>query len=520
MEEPKIRYALGIQDFEKLRENGSLYVDKTGLMYQLVKDKDYVFLSRPRRFGKSLFMSTLEYYFKGRRDLFAGLKIEGLERDWINYPVFRFDFSSDSYSEPEVVRNKIIRHLAKWEREYGVVAAVNLGDRLYNVLEAAFHRTGRRCVVLVDEYDKPMLDGLGDDALHNAIKEELRGFYSVFKEADRYIKFVMITGVSKFSKVTIVSGLNNITDISMLPRYNDICGFSESEFKREFIVPVSQYAAEHSLSEDETWELFRKNYDGYHFALPGEGIYNPYSVMNAFDEGKIKAYWYESGTPGYLPALIERSDFNLKNLDFIRCEESDLSDISDPHRDLVPMLYQAGYLTLSAKDQDSSDYTLCFPNEEVRAAFWKSLSKFFFTKKGNYDFDLRSFIDDVNSGRVDDFMLRLKSLLADTPISAKTDKEVYFQNMIRTIAKMLGLKVQTEVHSSQGRCDMHLETSGYVYIFEFKINSTPEKALEQIKEKGYAEPYGSDRRRILLIGANFSTKKLLLTGWITEEVFS
>ena len=518
MEEPKIRYALGIQDFEKLRESGRLYVDKTGIMHTLVSEKDYVFLSRPRRFGKSLFMSTLEYYFKGRRDLFEGLRIEGLERDWIEYPVFRFDFSSDSYSDIEVVRNKIIRHLSKWEREYGVVPAVNPGDRLYNVLEAACVQTGRRCVVLVDEYDKPMLDGLADDRLHAAIKEELRGFYSVFKEADRYIRFVMITGVSKFSKVSIFSGLNNLTDISMLPRYNDICGFSESEFRREFAVPINCFSVRHEISELEAWELFRRNYDGYHFALPGDGIYNPYSVMSALDEGEIKAYWYGSGTPGYLPGLIERSSFNLKNLDFIRCDEVALSDISDPERDLVPMLYQAGYLTLADRITDSSEYILRFPNEEVREAFWKSLSRFFFTKKGNYDFDQRLFVDDVNRGRVDDFMTRLKSLLADTPVSPKTDKEVHFQNMIRTVAKMLGLKVQTEVHSSQGRCDMRLETAGYVYIFEFKINSTPEKALAQIKEKGYAEPYGVDDRCVILIGADFSTKTLSLTGWV-KEVF-
>ena len=513
-----IGYPLGIQTFSEIIRKGLFYVDKTALIYNLVHKRKYVFLSRPRRFGKSLLMSTIESYMLGEKDLFKGLAIDELEHDWTAYPVFHLDFSGDDSIELKVLKNKIINYLRKWERKYQVDPVENLGDRFYNILEAAYEQTGRGCVVLIDEYDKPMLDSLHDNELHASVKSQLRGFYSNIKRADRYIRFVMITGVSKFSKVSIFSGLNNLKDISMIPVYNDICGFSESEFRMNFDESIRNFAESYGKDPDYIWRKFREHYDGYHFALPGEGIYNPYSVLNAFDEGKFKDYWYQSGTPGYLPSLIQRSDFSLKQLDKIVCTEQALSDISDPEKDLVPLLYQTGYLTLKDYDEGKEAYTLDFPNEEVFKGFWTSLAEFFFKTNGSNIFDRDVFVRDLEKGNPDAFMTRLRSLLADTPLHPRTDKEVYFQNVLLTVGKMLGMQVSTEVHSASGRCDMIITTRQFLYIFEFKIDSTPKDALKQILDKGYHLPYEADPRIKFLIGANFSTKERILSGWDIETL--
>ncbi len=521
----RTRYPVGIQTFEKIIDKGYLYVDKTSLIYDLVNGAEYVFLSRPRRFGKSLLMSTLEAYFKGRKEFFQGLAIEKLEEEWLEYPVFRFDLSGQNFNNVQRVKLRILNCLNYVEQAYGLKSTNHdISERFSELIRQAYEKYGRRVVVLIDEYDKPLLDCLHDDELHEKIKAELRGFYSVLKQSDEYIRFAMLTGVTKFGKVSVFSGLNNLKDISMWPEYNALCGISETEFHSYFAESIRAFAEKRNLTQEWTWDEFKVLYDGYRFASEGENIYNPFSVLNAFDAKRFGAYWYESGSPSYLIKLIERYQFRLSNLEGERRTSKQLSDISDVSRDIVPLLYQSGYLTIKGYDDPSGrslggEYILGFPNREVTESFWESLSNHFFRGYGEPStFNSRSFLEDVRHGRVEAFMERLRSLFADTNSEPEADKEIHFQNMMAIACKMLGLDVHTEIHSSRGRCDMQIATSGYVYIFEFKVDGSAEEALRQIGEKGYAERYGSDPRTVYLIGANFSTETRTLTDWRIETL--
>lgn len=516
----RTRYPIGIQTFSKVILGDYLYVDKTELVYDLTDSYEYVFLSRPRRFGKSLLMSTLEAYFKGEKELFKGLAIEKLETNWLSYPVFRFDFSPANYVDVSRLMDRIEGNLDGIAYDYSLSGGTkSVTERFAGLIKQAYEKYGRKVVILIDEYDKPLLDCLHDSDMHEKMKSELRSFYSVIKASDRYIKFAMLTGITRFGKISVFSGLNNLKDISMMPRYNAICGISESEFHRDFKAPIASFAEENSITEDMAWAQFKTMYDGYHFASRGEGIYNPFSVINAFDENELKNFWYASGSPSYLIRLIERNNYRLDNIERQARKEDQLSNISDTDQDFVPLLYQSGYLTLKKYYNDTQEYLLGFPNKEVDTSFWNSLANHFFLgKDGSPAFNLRKCLRDVNEGRPEEFMQSMKSLFADTNSEVEKDKEIHFQNMMAIAAKMIGLTVRTEIHSARGRCDMQILTSGFVYIFEFKINGTPEEAMNQIHEKGYAAPFEADSRTVFIIGTNFSTETRTLDGWIIEKL--
>lgn len=517
---PEIKYPIGIQTFSEIIEEGYLYVDKTRLVYKLANSYKYAFLSRPRRFGKSLLLSTLQSYFEGNKALFRGLELERFETDWRRYPVLRFDFSAASYSRPEVLANKIDAYLTRFQQDYGVAGGGELGDRFYNLINGVYEKSGQRVVVLIDEYDKPILDSLHDDTLQEALKAELRGFYSVLKECDEMIRFAMLTGVTKFGKVSIFSGLNNLKDISLNPDYNAICGITEDEFKKYFIRPIDIFAEVNSISVSEAWKRFKTYYDGYHFSYPAADIYNPFSTINAFDDNRIKGYWFSSGSPTYLIKLIERHQFVLQNLDNAVRGEEELSDITDTSHDIVPLLYQAGYLTIKTYDEVLNAYTLRFPNKEVYDGFWNSLANYFFRKQDSLNaFSLQAFIKDLMCGAVEEFMRRMQSLFSSLDSASEKNKEVHFQNMITIFVNMLGFKAVTEVHSAQGRSDIVIETPRYIYILELKLGGTPREALAQIHAKGYASPYAIDPRKKILIGANFSRETRTLTGWEIDESY-
>ena len=347
----RIKYPIGIQTFRKIIESKYLYVDKTELVYDLANTNEYVFLSRPRRFGKSLLMSTLESYFKGERELFDGLKISYLEKEWIIHPVFRFDLSPTNYNHPQRLVDRIDNSLSAFERSYLLPTdGKNIAERFSNLISTAYYKTGQKVVILIDEYDKPLLDCLDDSQLHSKLKEELRGFYSVIKANDQYIRFAMLTGITKFGKLSVFSGLNNMRDISLLPKYNAICGIAESEFHRDFVDSIKEFAAENEISDEEAWKRFKTMYDGYHFASRGEFIYNPFSVLNAFNDGELNDYWFESGSPSYLIRLIEKNSYKLDSIDGERRTKIALSDISDTSNDFIPLLFQSGYLTIKCYD--------------------------------------------------------------------------------------------------------------------------------------------------------------------------
>lgn len=516
----KIKYPIGIQTFSDIITEGLFYVDKTKEVYDLVDKYRYVFLSRPRRFGKSLLMSTLEAYFKGKKELFRGLALEKLEKDWIDHPVFRFDFSPANYVDTSRLMDRIEGCLKSIVDDYSLtLESKNNSERFASLIKQAYIKYGQKVVILIDEYDKPLLDCLHDSELHEKMKAELRSFYSVIKVSDQYIKFAMLTGITKFGKISVFSGLNNLKDISMIPKFNAICGISEAEFHRDFKEPISSFAEEHSISEDEAWAKFKLMYDGYHFASRGEGIYNPFSVINAFDENELKNFWYVSGSPSYLIRLIERNNYKLDKIEGQTRKEDQLNNISDTSKDFIPLLYQSGYLTLKEYYSDTQEYLLGFPNKEVDTSFWNSLADYFFLgMDGCPAFNLRKCLRDINEGHPEEFMQSMKSLFADTNSEYEKDKEIHFQNMMAIAAKMMGLTVRTEIHSARGRCDMQILTNGFVYVFEFKIDSTPEEALSQIYEKGYAVPFESDPRTVFLIGANFSTSTCIINDWVIKKL--
>ncbi len=520
-----IKYPVGIQTFSEIISEGYLYVDKTGIIYDLLKSSKYVFLSRPRRFGKSLLMSTIGAYFKGRKDLFEGLKIADLESEWKTYPVFRFDMSGGNLETPDDLKLHVESYLKYIEKENGIHSDSNFAIKFRELIIDAYQKTGQQVVILIDEYDKPILDLLHDDDKLEPMKAALRGFYSVIKSCDEYIKFAMLTGISKFGKVSIFSGINNLRDISMLPKYNGICGITESEFQEFFKDSIAQFANENDMSEEDAWKVFKRMYDGYHFSDSKEYIYNPYSVLNAFNDGQTGSYWFKSGSSNYLVKLLEKNPYKLDNLEGAVRTEIELGDIAGIEFDIVPLLYQSGYLTIKKTlpsigyGNAPKEFVLGFPNSEVNAAFWESLAKRFFRGfDGNSAFNLRKFINDVNQGHPEDFMLSLKSLFADTNSEQEKNKEIHFQNMIAIVCKMLGLAVRTEVHSAAGRCDMQIHTSNFVYIFEFKIDGTAEEAMAQILEKGYHTPFESDQRTIFLIGANFLTSTRTFDSWIIDKL--
>lgn len=424
--EMKIKYPIGIQTFAEIIEDKYLYVDKTKLIYDLVNDKKYVFLSRPRRFGKSLLMSTLDAYFKSRKNLFKGLAISEYETEWNSYPVFRFDLSSTNYDNINRVFARINNCLKDIEYEYGLTSTEDIiSERFSDLIKQAYRKTGKKVVILIDEYDKPILDNLHNSEQCDQLRAELRGFYATIKACDEYVKFAMLTGITKFGKVSIFSGLNNLKDISLNPSYNSICGISETEFSNDFRESVKNFSIATGMAEEEIWKQFKELYDGYHFARTGENIYNPYSALNAFDDNRMGSYWYESGSSDYLVRLVETYSYNLDRLEGERRTEAELGNITDLRYDIVPLLYQAGYLTIKDYDMLSDQYTLGFPNREVYKAFWNSMARHFFRAIGGGNaFDLNKCLKDINEGRPEDFMTRLQALFADTSSETESNKEI------------------------------------------------------------------------------------------------
>ncbi len=522
----RIKYPVGIHTFSEIINENYLYVDKTALVYELIDRYKYVFLSRPRRFGKSLLMSTLASYFKGKKELFKDLAIAKLEQDWESYPVFRFDLSGENFNHPSRLVSRISLCLDQISKEYSLVGTGNsISDRFTGMIKESVLKYGKKVVILIDEYDKPMLDCIHLPEVHNAIRDELRGFFSVIKASDENVKFSMLTGVTRFSMVSIFSGPNNFSDISMLPRFNAICGITESEFRKNFQNSIRDLSSELGYNEEETWQKFKEMYDGYHFAERGEYVYNPYSVLRAFNDERINSYWFGSASPSFLIRLIAGHNYPLDRLEGEKRTETALCDLDNVNSDLVVLLFQTGYLTIKGYDGHSRTYTLGFPNFEVYEGFWEALSLHFFKGyNGRSVFDLNKLLHDLNVGNVDGFMTSIQSLLADIPYMSERHadtprrSEGHFRDMMAIAVKLLGFHVGCEIHSSAGRCDMQIMTQKYVYIFEFKINRSPEEALRQIYDKGYLTPFIADSRIKYLIGAEFSTDTNTLKSWRFEKI--
>ena len=513
-------YPIGKQNFEKLRNEGCVYVDKTDLMYKLVKEGSAYFLSRPRRFGKSLLLSTLEAYFTGKKELFKGLAVEQLEKDWFVHPVLHLDLNAERYINTEELDNILQTYMRQWEEEYGSKESGNtsLSQRFRAVIRAAREKTGRGVVVLIDEYDKPILQAIGNVHLQNEFRDTLKAFYGVLKSADADLKFALLTGVTKFGKVSVFSDLNNLNDISMDTAYHNICGITEDELHSVFDSEVEQLAQSNGQTKEEAYATLKRNYDGYHFdRRKACGIYNPFSVLNTLSKRTYGSYWFNTGTPTYLVELIKKADFNIEELSDYVASEDQLNSIHVDDIDPIPVLYQSGYLTVAGYDNRFDLFTLNYPNEEVKAGFINFLLPFYSKiKEKQAQAIISKFVTSIETGKADDFMRQLQSLMAGIPYEIIKDTENHYQNVMYIITKLMGLYVQAEYRTSYGRIDLLIGTSEYVYIIELKFEGTAEEALAQINEKQYSLPFDVENRKIVKIGANVSKETRNIEKWIVE----
>lgn len=510
-----LKYPIGIQNFEKIRNDGYVYVDKTELIYQLVTQGSYYFLSRPRRFGKSLLISTLEAYFKGRRELFHGLTVERLEQEWTEYPVLHLDLNIQKYDSPESLVQILDVNVSGWENLYGRnEKEVTLSLRFAGVIQRACEQAGRRVVILVDEYDKPLLQALDKPDLQAEYRATLKAFYSVLKTQDRYIRFALLTGVTKFGKVSVFSDLNNLFDLSMDERYQALCGITEEEIHRYFEEPMHQLADRNSLTYEAAYARLKDRYDGYHFVENGIGIYNPFSLLSTLATLKFGSYWFETGTPTYLVELLKRDSYALPDLTEEQVSADFLNSIDSVSENPIPIIYQSGYLTIRGYNAEFGLYHLGFPNKEVEEGFLRYLLPFYtHVSPSESTFSIAKFVQDVRQGRPEQFMQRMATMFSDTDYKIVGDAELYFQNAFYLVMKMMGFYVKVERPTSESRMDMVIETPDYVYIVEFKLDGTPQEALRQIEDKGYAKPFAMDSRRLYCIGVNFSLQKRCIDGW-------
>ena len=512
-----MKYPIGIQNFEKLRQDGYLYIDKTGLVYSLVQTSNCYFLSRPRRFGKSLLLSILEAYFLGKKELFKGLAIEKLEQEWTVYPVLHLDLNIEKYDSIDNLTDILNVNLKLWEQTYGSDdAETSVSLRFAGIIRRAYKQTGRRVVVLVDEYDKPLLQSIGNKALQEEFRNTLKPFYGVLKSLDGCIRFALLTGVTKFGKVSVFSDLNNLDDISMNNQYATLCGITEKEIHTNIEEGIRSLASAQNLSYEETCVKLKEMYDGYHFTSDSEGVYNPFSLFNALKNKTFGNYWFETGTPTYLVELLKRNRYNLKDMTETVSSADVLNSIYGDDEP-IPVIYQSGYLTIKGYNPRFKTYRLGFPNKEVEEGFMNFLIPYYTPiKKEKTAFSIENFVEEIERGDIDSFFRRLQSFFADTPYELVRDRELHYQNVLFIVFKLIGLYVKAEYHTSQGRIDLALQTDKYIYVMEFKLEGSAEEALRQIEEKQYALPFASDKRQVFQIGINFSSQTRNIEKWLVR----
>ena len=531
-----MKYPIGIQTFSEIVENGYVYVDKTALVHKLATEGKIFFLSRPRRFGKSLLLSTLESYFLGRKELFKGLALERLETAWVEHPVLRLSFSTSNFVNAHVLEESLEVFLQDAEERYGVGSSVrDLNLRFKGLLRAIHEKTGHKVVVLVDEYDKPLLDVLDQEYLsyptdsgrrltyeeHN--RNVLKGFYGTFKDADEHLRFVLLTGVTKFSQISVFSGFNQPQDISSDTRYESLCGITKAELLSVFQEPIAAMAAKFAVSFDEMIQMLTRKYDGYHFGEAMVDIFNPFSLLNCLDSQQLRDFWFASGTPTYLVRLLQHSRENINELAGKYYEASQFVNYKADVERPLPMIYQSGYLTIKGYNPRRNTYLLDFPNEEVRQGFIEVLASGYFRERGMYTSNwLNSVSDDLEAGQVELFMKKMSALLASATYRFQQkgnpmECERYFQYTFYLILQMLGrYNTMVEKETSEGRIDCVIECPEHVYILEFKLNGSATEALQQIHDKGYAKPYAADPRQLHLLGVNFSSNSGNIEQYVAE----
>ena len=514
-----MKFPIGIQQFEKLREEDWVYVDKTEHIFNLVQGGTCYFLSRPRRFGKSMLLSTLEAYFQGKKHLFKGLAIEQMETEWAQHAVLHIDLNAKPFQKVEDLYDLLNDQLTIYEKMYDSVAVDKSPEgRLRQLIRAAKQKTGRNVVVLVDEYDKPILQAIGNEELQTDFRNALKAFYGVLKSADGDLRFAMLTGVTKFSKVSVFSDLNNLNDISMDDRYNEICGISQQELHDVFDEEIGKLAVANEQSKEEAYETLRQRYDGYHFCPNASGMYNPFSVLLALQKREYGSFWFSTGTPTYLVQLMKEADLNPYALSGYEASASELDSIQISVDNPIAVLYQSGYLTIKGYDSRFKVYTLDYPNDEVKEGFVNFLVPYYtYSKSVNHATIIGQFVKSLERGDTEHFMELLQSFMAGIPYELVRNLEVHFQNMIYIIIKLMGLYVQAEYHTSCGRIDLLIATEKYIYVIELKLDGSAEEALAQINERDYALPFTADGRKVIKIGANITSATRNIERWVVGE---
>ncbi len=515
MQRQMTKYPIGIQNFESLRIDDYKYVDKTAYVYEMASTGRYYFLSRPRRFGKSLLLSTIEAYFEGKRELFKGLAIEKLENEWKQYPILHIDLNAERYTDEQALTSMLHRHLTDWEHTYGHDNSEgSVSQRFAGVIRRAYEKTGLRVVILVDEYDKPMVTSLGNEQLQENLRDILKAFYGVLKSCDRYIRFAMLTGVTKFSKVSVFSDLNNLRDISMTESYTAVCGLTEQEIRDNMDGGVALLAQKCGISKEECYAKLRTNYDGYHFRQNTTGVYNPFSVINTMASQAFGDYWFETGTPTLLVTMLQTGGFSLDNMLAGEVSTQMLGSIETMRDNPLPLLFQSGYLTIKDYNEEFDSYTLGFPNKEVENGFIKFLLPLYSNAETTDSrFAIQTFIREIRDGQPEAFMKRLSAMMADTDYRIVGNSELYFQNFCFLFFRLLGLYVEVERATSDGRADITITTRQYIYIIEMKLDGSAGEALSQIERKRYAAPFAANTQTTYNIGVNFSTKSRTITEW-------
>jgi hypothetical protein len=522
------KFPIGVQDFAVIREEGFYYVDKTDLIYQMTHTSKYYFLSRPRRFGKSLLVSTLQYYFEGRKDLFTGLAMEKLETEWKKYPVFKLSFAGNKFITEEDLSDTLNLKLGEWERLYGLVPSEKSawGVRFELLIKAAYDTTGMPPVVLVDEYDAPLLDSMENPELQLTLKNEMRKLFSPLKDLGGILRFVFLTGISKFSQLSIFSELNNLKVITMNDDYAAICGITKEEVLTQMQPEIQALADKNGMTYDEACEALKRQYDGYHFSKNSPDVFNPFSLINSLSDGELANYWFATGTPTILTRLMSKYKVDPTPFDTGFEATLDMFDApTETAKNPIPMLYQSGYLTI--KGFDGFAYTIGFPNEEVRLGFLKALMPYYaMDDVVDNDMFMLRFTKALREGKLDDAMNFIRAFMSGIPYNAEHKDENHYKTVLFLIFKLCTpYVVRTEECSAVGRADAVVETANAVYVFEFKLDgsATVEDALKQIDDKGYLIPYSATKakdgspKKLFKIGVTFDLEKRTIGEWKVVE---
>lgn len=514
------KYPIGIQTFSEIRERNYLYIDKTQYLVDFIdKGYKYVFLSRPRRFGKSLFASMIHAYYEGRKDLFEGLAMGEYEKDWVKHPVLHFDMSAAKHMDTKQLDDYLDYLLLPYEKQFGTEEnkdkAPNI--RFANIVKAAYEQTGRKVVLIIDEYDAPLLDVVHEELNLVALRRAMQNFYSPIKSLDPYFEFVFLTGITKFAQLSIFSELNNLFNISMYDKYSAICGISSEELHTQMLPDVERLAEHLHLSVDETFERLKRKYDGYHFSKNSEDVYNPFSLIKALASGDIGDYWFDSGTPTYIIKLLQKYNVGLRDLTGQDAGVSDFDVSPENMTTALPLLYQSGYLTINHYEPMIDLYTLGYPNEEVRTGMVRSLAANYLTPaEGTNSSFVIKFVKAVIADDMEQALTLMRAYLAGVSyrLSNKTERDV--QTIFYLVFSLIGSFIKVEEESAHGRADVVITLPSVVYVMELKFDGSADAALRQIDEKGYLIPYTADGKRLVKVGVNYSSEERTITEWRIE----